>query len=170
LANLPSQLIPFVSLQRWIAGMVDPIYRKSERGFALPAISESMMKNIPGLSKGIDPYLEKEIGPEGKERFAPARREYPVLNAFSPVAISKARPEYAPRLKMKQMELGVGKIKRAANEEYRDPKNRLYMAMVEAIKSGQIQKFDTLKTEMGRLGYKYSEGEYNEWFKRMGAK
>lgn len=100
LANIPSQLVPLASLQRWIANIVDPIYRKTEKGLSIQSIIENIQKGIPVASKGLEPYKT----PTGK----PSERQMPELQAISPVGLTKEIPRFEKQLQ--QVELQKQKI------------------------------------------------------------
>ena len=80
LANFPSQVIPLSSLQRWVTQIIDPIYRKPEKGISIEAVVENLKKGIPGLSQGLPAY-EAPFGEESK-------RQFPLTNALSPFGIT----------------------------------------------------------------------------------
>ncbi len=84
-SNLPSQLIPLVSLQRWINQLIDPVYRKAESGFSLKSVLQNLEKGIVGLGRELPAYKT----PTGEE----SKRDYPITNLFSPVGIGKSKPE-----------------------------------------------------------------------------
>ena len=83
--NMPSQLIPLSSLQRWTATFIDPVYRKADNGLSIDAITQNLMKGIPFLSKRVPSY----VTPTGE----PSKRQLPLLNQFSPVNVTKENPE-----------------------------------------------------------------------------
>lgn len=81
---IPQQLVPLVSLQRWVTQIVDPVYRKADRGLSIKALIESIKKGIPGLSHSVPPYEN----PDG----SPSERQFPVFNALSPMGITTEDP------------------------------------------------------------------------------
>lgn len=85
LSNVPSQLIPLASLQRWVANIIDPIYRKAEKPTSIDGVIDNLKKGIPGFSKDLAAYTT----PEGK----PSERQSPLLNAISPLSITAERPD-----------------------------------------------------------------------------
>lgn len=87
LSNVPGQLVPLASLQRWIATLIDPIYRKPGTGVSVEAIVQNLEKGIPGLSKKLPAYKE----PFGDE----STRQLRFLNALSPIGVTKERSEYS---------------------------------------------------------------------------
>jgi hypothetical protein len=93
------QLIPLSSLQRWVNNFIDPIYRKQENDVSVEAIINNLKPNIIGLKSQMDAYTN----PDGTASV----RDYPGLNAFSPVEISSSKPEgeelYTEGLKMRKI-------------------------------------------------------------------
>lgn len=79
--NVPSQLVPLASLQRWITQITDPVYRKAPSAVSVPAILENLKKGIPGLSTSVEPYLTNS----GE----PSRRQMPLLNSVTPFPVTK---------------------------------------------------------------------------------
>jgi predicted RNA-binding protein with EMAP domain len=84
-SNIPSQLMPLTSLQRWVANLIDPVYRKAESGLSVEAIIQNLQKGIPYASKNLEPYKT----PSGEV----SKRQMPILNALSPITITKEKPE-----------------------------------------------------------------------------
>lgn len=106
---IPSQLIPLSSLQRWIANIVDPIYRKSETTLSVENIIKNLEKGIPFLSKNLEPYKT----PFGQE----SRRQYPVAGAISPVAVTKESPTETNLLNLIQDKKRLDLIKKDLQEK-----------------------------------------------------
>lgn len=79
--NVPAQLVPLASLQRWITQIIDPVYRKARSDASVRNISENLKKGIPGLSDSVAAY-ETNKG-------EPSRRQMPVFNAFSPLPVTQ---------------------------------------------------------------------------------
>ena len=77
ITNIPSQLVPYRALQGWFARLLDPIYRKAGTPI------ESMMTQVPFLSKKLEPYTT----PEGE----PSKRDFPMFNAFTPGKVTQAK-------------------------------------------------------------------------------
>jgi hypothetical protein len=76
------QFIPLSSLQAWVNDyFLDPVYRNPSNEFNAEGIAENMYRNMIGMSKGLKPYRDSEGFKE--------KRQNPILNAFSPVEISK---------------------------------------------------------------------------------
>jgi hypothetical protein len=84
-SNIPSQLIPLSSLQRWITNLIDPIYRKSASGISVDAIIQNLKKGIPILSTQVPAYET----PTGE----PSKRQYPIFNQLSPISITKEKQD-----------------------------------------------------------------------------
>ena len=102
-SDLPAQLVPLSSLQRWVAQLIDPIYRKPGSGLSTEAVINNLKVGIPFLSKDVEPYLT----PSGE----PSKRQYPYLNAVSPLGITKENPESAADFRttqeLRRADLGV---------------------------------------------------------------
>lgn len=86
MANLPSQVIPLTSLVRWTANLIDPVFRKAEKGISAEAIIENIIKGIPGLKQTL-PAFKEPLGEESK-------RQFPGFSAFSPIGVTKERKDY----------------------------------------------------------------------------
>ncbi len=86
LTSSAGQLIPLASLQRWVAHLIDPVYRKPEAGFNLKNIIQSIQKDLPILSEGV-PRIEGSL-----------RRQNSILNSFSPVQITPVNKKYENKL------------------------------------------------------------------------
>lgn len=85
LSSLPSQLVPLSSLQRWVAGLVDPVYRKTTPGLSVESIVDNLKKGIPGLSQQLPAYQT----PFGEKSV----KQLPFANALSPFGISIQRKD-----------------------------------------------------------------------------
>ena len=101
------QVIPADALIRYINTIVDATYRKP-KGFI-----ETIMRDIPGLSQGIEPYLT----PSGEE----AKRE-PIVNGvpiypFLPYDIGIEKPIYEPKLERRQQELQRNALRNKRKKE-----------------------------------------------------
>ncbi len=105
-ANLPTQMIPLSSLQRWITQIVDPVYRKT--GSKLGDTLDIIKKGIPGLSQTLPAYET----PEGE----PSRRQFPLFNAFSPVNVTQETPAIED-FKLRQQEAQERARQRREDEE-----------------------------------------------------
>jgi hypothetical protein len=76
-SNIPAQLVPYRSFLGWVTRMVDPVYRKVSNPI------EAITTQIPGLSTLSEPYKT----PFGED----SPRDYPIVNAFSPLRVSKEK-------------------------------------------------------------------------------
>lgn len=110
-ANIPSQLIPLSALQRWVANIIDPIYRKSETKLSVDGIIKNLEKGIPFLSRNLESYKT----PLGQE----SRRQYPIGSAFSPVGVTKEKLVYTNLLNILQDKKRMEKIKESLKEKLR---------------------------------------------------
>lgn len=84
--QIPQQLVPLTSLQRWIATMVDPVYRKADSSFSVEGMINNLKKGIPVLSKSLPAYET----PEGEVE----KRQYPYFNPLSPLTVSTENPKW----------------------------------------------------------------------------
>ena len=113
-SQIPSQLIPLASLQRWVADFVDPVFRKSQKGLSTEAIIENLKKGIPGLSKQLPAYKTPLTGEEEKKQF-------PAVRALSPVGVTKENKEfeelYQLLLQKRTMSAELNKIKEDLRKE-----------------------------------------------------
>lgn len=97
--SFPTQMIPLSSLQGWINNTIDPFFRTPEKGLTFNALLDNLKKKIVGL-----PFtMEKDLD----SRRQPKERSYPVLNAVSPVQVSKRNlseeERYRANMKRKQI-------------------------------------------------------------------
>ena len=132
-ANIPSQLVPYRALQGWVARLVDPIYRKAKTPI------ESMMTQVPGLSKQLDPYTT----PEGK----PSVRQSPWLNAFSPVQSSKEEPEGMGYYQTYQELKGLKAEATKRTETEQETATGIWSEIKDLDRSEQLQRINQLKQE-----------------------
>lgn len=87
LGNLPTQLIPVSSFQRWINSYwLDPIYRKTKPGISLEGMIQDIQASILGMSKGLPAYTQ----PFGEQ----SKRDMPLSNVLSPLGISIEKKDY----------------------------------------------------------------------------
>ena len=112
LSNIPSHLIPLASLQRWVANMVDPIYRKHGSKLSVENIIQNLEAGIPFLSKNLESY-KTPLGAESK-------RQYPFLSAVSPIGITKENEFFAGSLDMIQQKKRLDLIKKDLKERLRE--------------------------------------------------
>jgi hypothetical protein len=105
-SNIPSQLIPLVSLQRWVAQIIDPVYRESGKDFSVKSVIQNIKKGIPGLSKSVP----AELDPSGK----PSKVQNPLIKAFSPLDIGTEVPRYEKQLQLIRRQQRLNAIKKDA--------------------------------------------------------
>src|SRR5690606_10518262 len=82
--------------------IVDPVYRKGD------SVMTNITKGIPGLSTGVSPY-EDPLG-------NPSQRQFPLLNAVSPLSVTEEKPEYRALYEARQQNLEQNAITRAIKE------------------------------------------------------
>jgi hypothetical protein len=112
--GVPSQLIPLSSLQRWVNNIIDPFYRKSETGLSVESITQNLEKSIVGLSQTI---------PAAKDVFQqPAKKQMPIVNAVSPLAVSPENKSGEAMLKMTQQ---AGQAKKKSQKQIEQIKKGL---------------------------------------------
>ncbi len=80
LTSIPSQMVPLSSLTAWVARILDPIYRKTN------TVEASLKSRIPIVSKQVEPYTDI-LG-------EPSRRDQPIINALSPLRISREKGQF----------------------------------------------------------------------------
>lgn len=108
--NLAGQVVPLSSLQRWIAQVVDPIYRKPD------TFVERLEKDIPGMSQNVG-FYENPLG-------EPSVRQFPGLNAFSPLSITQEKPEFKDLYDLRQQQLESNAMIRAEEKRLEQEVNR----------------------------------------------
>lgn len=86
ISNYGQQLVPYRALGGWLARLTDDTQRKidSQAGFVDQQV-QLLMMNLPGLSKKVPARLDNQGNP--------IPQQFPVINAFSSVAVSKQTPE-----------------------------------------------------------------------------
>lgn len=92
--SVPAQLIPLASLQRWVNNLIDPLIRDKEKGFNIQAVVDNLKPSIVGLSQTMKPK-EDYYG-------EPAQKPHQVINAVSPLKMSKEDSDAAALLQDKQ--------------------------------------------------------------------
>ena len=138
-----TQLVPLSSLQRWVTQIIDPIYRKPDSKEFVERIIQNIKKGIPGLSSQLPAYetLEGE----------PSKRQFPLLNAFSPVSVSKESPEKKDIL----LELrDISRIKAVSGvekEELDIEAERIYEELKGLSKTEAIKRLIPLQKENPQL-------------------
>lgn len=81
ISSAGSQVIPITSFLRWVNGIIDPLYRKTDKDLSIESIFENMISGIPGASMILEP--RKDI--YGK----PSKKQNVIMNALSPLTITK---------------------------------------------------------------------------------
>lgn len=85
ISNIPAQIIPLSSLQRWVNNIIDPVFRKSDKDISIESILDNARKNIAGMTKGMEAYQT----PDEED----SKRSMPIINAFSPIPVSQAKDD-----------------------------------------------------------------------------
>lgn len=111
-SNIPSQLIPLASLQRWVANIIDPVYRKHGSKLSVENIIQNLEAGIPFLSKNLESY-KTPLGAESK-------RQYPFMSAVSPIGVTKENEFFAGSLDMIQQKKRLDLIKKNLKEKLRE--------------------------------------------------
>ena len=147
ITNVPTQLIPLASLQRWITQIVDPVYRQPKKEFDIESVVQNMQKNIPFLSKRLEAYKKPSGELEKRER----------INILSPLEISPENKEYEEMLKSyREMQ----KIRRKSSKEAKEfseiVKNEYERLKRLSRKDAVIEFNEILKTDR-ELAKKISE-------------
>jgi hypothetical protein len=101
-ANILGQLIPYRSFMGWLTRLVDPVYRNAD------TLGQKLAVQIPGLSQTVPAYTN-----EGVE----SRRDFPILNALSPVKVTQEKQQYVPQLEARQEKLIENKQLNAAEKK-----------------------------------------------------
>lgn len=78
LANVPGQMVPLSALQRWVNGVIDPIFRKPATGVNIDSVIDHIKQSVIGLSQTL---------PAAKDLFGQdSKKDNQVFNALSPVS------------------------------------------------------------------------------------
>lgn len=140
LANIPQQFVPFRAFLGWTSRMVDPIYRKVSWKDGIPvAIAQSIQSQIPFASMNLPAYTD----PFGQE----SERQFPLLNAISPIKITEERPE-GERLYQDSVQ-----EKRVRNQE---------KAIRESFERSAQAGIEPPKAEVGRLQTLFDVDDLNK--------
>ena len=135
-SQIPSQLIPLTALQRWVANIIDPIYRKTDKTLSVEGIIENLKKGIPGLTFGLPAYTT----PTGE----PSKRQFPFFNPLSPISISEESPEWVDYLKTLQQVSRERVLETKSKEEIKKSAQDLYDTMEVLPKEEARRQFDSL--------------------------
>lgn len=107
------QLIPLSALQGWVNGIIDPIYRKSDKDLTPEAILRNMQKNVIGLSTNLEPYTDRS----GEL----SKKALPVGNAFSPIQVSPSdsvgEAQFEKSNNLRKSDTVIRKIREARKEK-----------------------------------------------------
>lgn len=107
--NVATQYIPVSSFQRWVNNIIDPIYRKGD------TVWDNMQKSIVFRSDNIEGYYEDPYG-------EPSKRQFPGINAFSPMSVTKEDPEFMEMYDLRQEKLEGNALIRKMKEEVEQEK------------------------------------------------
>ncbi len=135
-SQIPSQLIPLSALQRWVANIIDPIYRKTEKKLSIEGIIENLESGIPILKERLPAYTT----PSGE----PSERQYPFLNPLIPISISEENPEWVDYLKTLQQVSRERILETKSKEELKQSAQDLYDKMKMLPKEEAKRQFDDL--------------------------
>lgn len=97
MGDIPRQLVPLTSLQNWVTSIVDPVYRKAKTPLG------RIFQTIPLTSWMLEPQTDI-LG-------RPQMRDNRLLNAFSPLQITNAKPEFEKLYDYTQLSKQVTNIK-----------------------------------------------------------
>ncbi len=148
-SQLPSQLIPLTALQRWVANIIDPIYRKTDKKLSVEGIIENLKSGIPGLTKGIPAYTT----PSGEEE----KRQYRFLNPLSPITISEESSEWKDYFKTLQQVSSERVLETKSKEQLKQSTQDLYDKMKILPKEEAKRQFDDLMQTNPKLAKEISE-------------
>jgi len=162
LTNVPRQLIPLVSLQGWVARLIDPVFRKVDAKTSIQTIQQDLMKGIPGLSKKLPAYTNEKGEIEVQK--------YPFLNAVSPLGITPGDIEAEKQYQKAQKIISIKTFESEETKKLREKAEVIYKQLSELPpkeanrRAKEIQKknkqlFDYIKriAEDKKLGLSYSE-------------
>ena len=136
LANVPSQLIPLSSLQRWVANLIDPIYRKAKTGVSVESIIQNLEKGIPILSKRLEAYQV----PSGE----PSKRQLPITNAISPIGITQENPQGKELFNLIEQTSKETKLATQQKEQQKTAVQAEYNRLITMPKEQAAKEFDIL--------------------------
>ena len=97
-SNMPTQLVPLSSLQGWVNQIMDELHRKPSKGLTIESVTDQIKMKIVGMSQFVPPQIDSEE--------VPVKKQMRVVNAFSPIKVSKVNQgklaEYRDTQKTKQ--------------------------------------------------------------------
>ena len=100
MADMTSQLIPFEAMQRYVAQIIDPIYRKAS------SYTDRLKSGIPMMTQGLQPYITPLGQPETRN----------ATNFVAPYAIGQPANQYEPAYQSRQNTLNSNAIINQANK------------------------------------------------------
>ena len=100
-AGLAGQVMPLDAMQRYISGIVDPIYRKAS------SFTDRIESGIPGMSKNLPAYTTPTGQPETRN----------TSNYIAPYGIGQQDNQYEPAYKDRQQVLNSNAIVNQANKD-----------------------------------------------------
>ncbi len=136
MSQIPSQLIPLTALQRWVANIIDPIYRKTDKTLSVDGIIENLKSGIPGLTFGFPSYTT----PKGE----PSKRQYPYFNPLLPISVSEENPEWKDYFNTLQQVSKERVLETKTKEELKQSTQDLYDKMKLLPKEEARRQFDDL--------------------------
>ncbi|MGC9059446.1 MAG: hypothetical protein ACP5H3_03540, partial [Candidatus Aenigmatarchaeota archaeon] len=139
------QLIPFDSALRWVAQIIDPVYRKIT-GEGAERFVEQIEKDIPFLSMKLKSYPAPIE--EAKQRNW--------TESFLPYGISKEKPEFISQLEKRMEQLKIGKklskeAKELTEEYYGKQEVPLEKTLRAKALYSEILNLPTYKEKIARL-------------------
>ncbi len=95
-STIRNQLIPLSALQRWVAQLIDPIFRDPGKGFDIDTIIDNLKTGIPGLSKQVPPFRD----PLGR----PSERPLPSI--LTPLNVGTESKFFERKLQIRRFKQG----------------------------------------------------------------
>jgi hypothetical protein len=135
-SQIPSQLIPLSSLQRWIANIIDPVFRKTDKTLSVDGIIENLKSGIPVLTTTLPAYTT----PSGEIE----KRPYPYFNPISPISISKESKEWKDYFNTLQQVSRERVLETKSKEELKSSAQSLYDKMKALPQEEAKRQFDDL--------------------------
>jgi len=148
-SQIPSQLIPLSSLQRWIANIIDPVFRKTDKTLSVDGIIENLKSGIPVLTTTLPAYTT----PSGEIE----KRPYPYFNPISPISISKESKEWKDYFNTLQQVSRERVLETKSKEELKQSAQDLYDKMKALPKEEAKRQFDDLIKNNSDLAQQVSD-------------